>query len=65
MGNLKKDSGPISGIHLSPGCPAVRQIFQDGQRLPDDLMGFAAFNVDHKTDSAGVMLETGIIQSLF
>jgi hypothetical protein len=43
----------------------VRQIFQDGQRLPDDLMGFAAFNVDHKTDSAGVMLETGIIQSLF
>jgi hypothetical protein len=41
------------------------QILEDGQRLPDYLVGFITLNIDHKTNAAGVMLKTGIVESLF
>ena len=43
---------------------AVIEIGQDLQRLLQDPMRFAAFDVHHEADAARVMLERGVVQPL-
>jgi hypothetical protein len=40
------------------------EILQDAQRLPEDPVRFAALDVDHEADAAGVALVSGIVQPL-
>src|SRR2546426_1984231 len=63
--DLEQDTSPIARILLAATRAAVIQIFQDGQRLLDDLAGFIALDIDHEADAARVVLEFGIIKSLF
>ncbi|OQY32629.1 MAG: hypothetical protein B6I38_04410, partial [Anaerolineaceae bacterium 4572_5.1] len=44
---------------------SVGQIFQNGESLANNLLRFYPFDVDHKTNAAGIVLKSGVVESLF
>ena len=42
----------------------MREVDQNFQTLPDNLMAFLAMHVHDKPHSAGIVLEGGVVQSL-
>jgi hypothetical protein len=62
--DLEQDAGAVACIFLAATRAAVIQIFQDRQRLLDDLAGFIALDIDDEADAARVVLESGIIEAL-
>ena len=61
---LKKDTRAVAGIHIGALTAAVVHIAQHHKSLPQDLVGFTAFDVGDDTQTAGVVLEPGIIKPL-
>ena len=45
-------------LQLHPGA------LQHGERLCDNFVGLLSFDIDHKTDTTGVVLEAWIIKAL-
>ncbi len=41
------------------------QVIQDGQALFDDVVGYHAFDIDHKACTAGVVFKLGVVKTLF
>jgi len=65
VGHLQQDPGAVAGIGFTTTGSAVIKIEQDPQRLLDNGVGLATLDVDHETDSAGVMLKLRIVKTLF
>ena len=40
---------------------AVLHIFENGERIGNNLVRLVAFNISHKADAAGVVLKRGIV----
>ncbi len=62
--DLRKHAGPVAGVALVAGAPAVAHVVEDRERLAHDLVGLPSLDVDHETDAAGVVLPRGIVQAL-
>ena len=62
--HLQQDTGAVTGIMLTADRTAVVQIGQDSQRLLHDIMGLFPLDIGDKTNTTGIMLKPGIVQSL-
>jgi len=65
VGDLHQDSGAVASVYLAATCAAVFKIQQHFERFWDYCIRLSPFRVDNKADSAGVMFECRIIQTLF
>ena len=54
VGRLDHDAGAVAGIVLAAAGAAVFHVLEDGQCVGDDLVGFVAFDIDDKPDTAGI-----------
>ena len=64
MRHLHKDARPISGGFIASAGPPVSEVFQYLHAVPDDIVGFLTFDMADEADTAGVVLEPRIIESL-
>ena len=63
MADLQKDAHAVAGAALGVLAGAVLQMLDDGQRVADGLVAFAALDVHHRADAAGVVLKAGVVQA--
>ena len=59
--DLHEDSRPVARRFVGPRGAAVLQVQENLLGMLDDLVAFRARNVDHGADTAGVVLELGIV----
>ena len=59
MRNLHENTRAIARIGLAPAGPAMIEVDQRRQGVADDLVRLFAFDIDDKTDPAGIVLECG------
>ena len=64
VGDLNQDSSAIAGFRIAAAGAAMRQIDEDFESLEDDLVRLLAFDVDHEAKTAGIVLITGVLQTL-
>ncbi len=62
--DLNQNPRPVSGLRIAATRSAVGEVDQDLNALDNDLVGFAAFDVRHEPDAAGIPFQPGIVQSL-
>src|SRR6266850_99623 len=62
--NLEQDAGPVAGIRFTTASATMLQIQEHLDRLVDNPARTATFNVDDEAQTARVMLESGVIESL-
>ena len=65
MWSLEKNARAIAGVGFAAAGAAVVQVHQHLQRLLDNLVRLAAFDVDDETDTTGIVLILRIIKTLF
>ena len=65
MGDLEQDPRPIAGIGFKPGGAAVTEVQEDVEGVPDDPVILPPLDIDHKTDAAGVVLKSWVVEALF
>src|SRR6266571_5153090 len=53
-----------SRVDFAAAGPAVQQVLQHGERLADDRVRRSALDVHHEADTAGVVLVSGIVETL-
>src|SRR6516165_7162720 len=62
---LQKNPRAVAGVGLAAAGAPVAEVREHANRLGDDVVRFASFQIDHEADAAGVVLILGIIQALF
>ena len=62
--DLDQDAGAIASFRIAAAGAAVREIDQDLQPFENNLVRLLALGVDHKADTAGVVLVSGVVQTL-
>ena len=55
--NLHQDAGAVAGIGLAAAGAAVIEVDENGERLLDDGVGFAALHVHDKADAARIVFD--------
>jgi hypothetical protein len=63
--HLEEDASAVTGIRFAPAGPAVIEVPKNRQSVSDDNVRLDPMNVNKKTNTTGVMLESGIVESLF
>jgi hypothetical protein len=63
MRHLNQDTGAIAGRGITAAGATVRQIRQNPEGVPDDVMGRMSLDVADHADTAGVVLKLRVIQS--
>ena len=63
VADLQQDAHAVAGPPFGVLAGAVLQMFDDGQRVADRLVAFAALDVHHGADAAGIVLKPGVIQA--
>lgn len=61
MGNLYQDARAVAALAVRPFAAAMAQVFQDVQRVADDVVGTASLYVHDKPDPAGIVLKGRIV----
>src|ERR1017187_7346879 len=62
--DLDQDTRAVAGFRIAPAGAAMRQVDEHLDALDDDVVRFLALDVGHEADSAGIVLASGIVQSL-
>ncbi len=62
---LNQHACPVPDQGIGADGPPVVEIEQNLQRVADEVVRFAAFDIDHKSDTARVMLVPRVIKTLF
>ena len=62
VGNLHQDAGAVPGDRVGADRSAVLEIFEDAQRILDQLVRGAALEIGDKADAAGVVFAPRIIE---
>ena len=57
--DLDQEPGAVASIRIAATCAAVSEVDEDLNPLFDDVVGLLAFDVGHKTNSAGIVLLAG------
>ena len=65
MRHLDENAGAVTGVGFAAGGATVIEIREHLKGVGDDLVRFAALHIDDEADAAGVMLEGGVVKSLF
>ena len=60
---LHQNAGAVAGARIGADRAAMFEIDQDGQRVFDDLVRFAAFDIGNKSDPAGILFQRRIKQA--
>jgi len=55
-----QQSGAVAGIFISPDCPPVLKVNQDGKRVPDQGMIWFAIQPCDKADPTAILLAVRI-----
>ncbi len=61
--HLHQNAGAIAGERIATAGAAVRQIDQNFEPLPHNLMALLAMHVNDETHAAGIVLEGRIVQT--
>ena len=61
IGNLKEDSGTVTGHQVTAYCTSMQQVLQDPDAFLNNVMGLRAINICNKSDTATVVLIAWII----
>jgi hypothetical protein len=64
VGHLDQESGSVASVFVCPLGSAVIEMLQSGYRLIHELVRAFCGEVRQKGDSAGVVLETGVVQAI-
>ena len=64
MWDLQQDTGPITGIVLTPAGATMVQVLQHRESLLHDLVRLLTLDVHDKADTTGIVLKLRIIQAL-
>src|SRR5437870_4544890 len=65
VGHLNQDSSSVSRIRLGTFGAAMQHVDENLKRFANNIVGFAAVNINHKTDAATVMFKLRIVKALF
>ncbi len=65
MRDLQQDTGPITGIVLTPAGATMVQVLQHRESLLHDLVRLLTLNVHDKADTTGIVLIAGVVEALF
>ncbi len=58
--HLHQDAGAVAGARVGANRAAMLEIEQNRQRILDDLVRLAAFDIGNKSDTAGIFLQRRI-----
>ena len=61
MGDLEQQANAVAGLSGGILARPMLQLFHDFQGLVHGVIGFAALDVHHRADAAGVVLELGTV----
>ena len=64
MRDLDEDAGAIAGFGIAAAGAAVGEVDQDLDAFDDDVVGFLALDVGDEADTAGVVLEARVVETL-
>ncbi len=64
MRNLDENAGAVAGFRVAAAGAAVGQVDEDLDALDDDVVGFLAFDIGDKADTAGIMLVARVVEAL-
>src|SRR5690606_9208781 len=64
VGKLQQDAGAVADQRVGADSAAMREVFEDFERVVDDLTGFARLEMCDHADAAGVVLVAGIVKTL-
>jgi len=62
--HLHENARAVAGVLLATAGAAVFQVVQDLERIADDVVRLAIFEIDHEADAAGVVFVARIVQAL-
>ena len=54
---LDHDAGAVAGIVLAAAGATVFHVFQDRQRIGDDLVGFVALDICHEANATRIVFK--------
>ena len=61
--DLDENARAVAGVRLTAACSPMLQVDEDLERLHDDVVGLLPLGVDDETDTAGVVLIAGGVES--
>ena len=64
MRHLHEDARAVAGVPLGPLRAPMLEVQKHLERLGDDVVGSAAFDVGDEAEAAGVVLERRVVQPL-
>ena len=64
VGKLHQHAGAVADQRIGTDRAAMRQVFEHGKAVLDDLMRLHALHVDDEADATGVMLVARIVETL-
>jgi hypothetical protein len=64
VGHLDEDAGPVTGVDLASARAAVQEVDERLEALADDGVRLEALDVDHESDTAGIVLVAGVVETL-
>ena len=59
--NLDQNAGAVARFRIAAAGAAMRQVDENLQTLQNDVVRLLAFNVDNKTNAAGIVLMGRVI----
>ena len=62
--DLNQNAGAVAGFRIATAGAPMRQVDEDLNPLFDDVVGFLALDIGHKTHAAGVVLVARIVKPL-
>ena len=63
VGNLHQHAGAVAHQRIGADGAAMRQVFEHGEAVLDDLVRLDALHVDDEADAAGIMLVARIVEA--
>src|SRR5262245_50720357 len=60
--SLNHYTSSVTGVILTSTGTAMLHIFKNCKRIRNILVAFMSFNIGYKTNSTGIMFESGIVQ---
>ncbi len=62
--DLHQDAGAVTGARIGADRAAMLEIAENGERVVDDLVRLAAFDIGDEADAAGILVERRIVKTL-
>jgi hypothetical protein len=64
IGKLNQNARAVARLRVRADRAAMLEVFENPQAVLDDLVGFSVVDVRNEADAAGIVLVTGVIETL-